>query len=118
MQDRTGARLLLGELIAEQGCTPLFPRMRMLWTDRGYTGPLTDWLQQSLGWQLEVVKYPTEQAIEDDFWDSVRQRHRAGFKGAAVYAGLSWTRTVGGRMKVAPRRVPSGQGWWNVPLRG
>ena len=104
MQDRAGARLLLGGLISEEGCAPLFPRMRLLWTDRGYTGPLTDWLQQSLGWQLEVAEYATEQTIEGDFWHSVRQRHQAGLKGAALYAGLSWTRTVGGRMKVAPHR--------------
>jgi putative transposase len=104
MQDRTGARLLLKTLIPEAECTPLFPEMRMLWTDRGYSGPLQEWVEESLGWQLEVAPKRSKKMIESDFWGSVKERQKAGITGAALFAGLVWRRTAGGVMKVQPKR--------------
>lgn len=55
MQDQIGARLLLKTLIPEAKQTAVFPGIRVLWTDRGYLGPLKEWIEESLGWQLEVA---------------------------------------------------------------
>jgi putative transposase len=50
LQDRDGARLVLIEL--EQR----FPRLHHLWTDQVYTGKLLEWIEQGLGWSVEVVE--------------------------------------------------------------
>src|SRR4028118_860241 len=81
MQDRMGARLLLRALVSEGRSTPLFPRIRTLWTDGGYTGPLKEWIQETLGWQLEVAPRRTAEDIEEEFWQSVKQRKQAGATG-------------------------------------
>jgi transposase len=47
--DRHGAKLLLGALPR-----PL-PRVSHLFADKGYTGPLLDWIEHHLGWTTEVV---------------------------------------------------------------
>jgi putative transposase len=50
MQDRDGARLVLA------GLEQRFPRLHYLWTDQGYTGKLLEWIEQELGWSVEVVE--------------------------------------------------------------
>ncbi len=104
MQDRKGARLLLEPLIGEGASAPLFPNLRMLWTDRGYSGPLKEWIEDSLGWHLEVAPKRTQETAEAEFWHSVKQRHQAGVTGTELYEGLVWRRTTGGTMKVIPKR--------------
>ena len=104
MQDRIGARLLLETLLPEGKSTPVFPNIRVLWTDRGYLGPLKEWIEESLGWQLEVAPKRTPETAEAGFWQSVKQRKQAGVTGAELYAGLIWRRTTGGAMKVIPKR--------------
>lgn len=37
------------------GC---FPRLRKLFADHGYTGPLLDWIKELLGWETEIVPKP------------------------------------------------------------
>jgi putative transposase len=49
LQDRDGAQLVLA------GLPERFPRLRHLWADQGYTGPLLDWISEHLGWTVEVV---------------------------------------------------------------
>lgn len=50
--DRNAVHLLLAEL-------PLvFPRLRHLWVDVGSSGKGADWIRQTLGWTVEVVKRP------------------------------------------------------------
>ncbi len=64
-------------------------------------------MQENLGWRLHVVSYPTQRSVENEFWQSVKQCHQAGVQGAALYVGLSLTRSVNGGMrvmKVVPRR--------------
>jgi putative transposase len=108
MQDRAGARLLLEPLKrqrhAEKRSTSLFPRLRLVWADQGYTGPLDDWMKENLGCRLEVVSYPTPLSVEEDFWSSVKQRSQAGVTGPELYAGLSLKRSTTGSMPVVPRR--------------
>jgi putative transposase len=50
LQDPEGARLVL------VGLQRRFPRLRHLWTDQGYTGKLLEWIEQELGWSVEVVE--------------------------------------------------------------
>jgi putative transposase len=50
VQDREGARLVL------RGLQRRFPRLRHLWADQAYTGPILDWIKQHLGWSVEVVE--------------------------------------------------------------
>jgi len=51
IQDRDGARLLFDQIRA------LFPRLRLIWADGGYSGPkLGDWLKHTCRWVLSIVK--------------------------------------------------------------
>jgi putative transposase len=50
VQDRDGARLVLA------GLRQRFPRLRHLWADQAYTGPIVDWIQEHLGWTVEIVE--------------------------------------------------------------
>ena len=47
-----GARLLLAD-VPER-----WPSLRRLWVDAGYTGRLLDWIRETLGLEVEVVKRP------------------------------------------------------------
>jgi putative transposase len=50
LQDREGAKLVLAGL---QRC---FPRLRHLWADQAYTGPIRDWIKEQMSWTVEVVE--------------------------------------------------------------
>jgi putative transposase len=50
VQDRDGARLVLA------GLQQRFPRLRPLWADQAYTGPIGDWITEHLGWTVEIVE--------------------------------------------------------------
>lgn len=50
MHDKEGAKLLLAPLVG------MFPRMAKVWVDSAYRG-LQEWLKETLGWELEVVKH-------------------------------------------------------------
>jgi putative transposase len=52
ISDRDGARLLLAD-VPER-----WPSLRRLWVDAGYTGRLLDWVRETLGLEVEVVKRP------------------------------------------------------------
>ena len=52
VSDQEGARWVLALL------THRFPRLRKLWTDGNYTGPLVDWALAWGGWVLAAVKRP------------------------------------------------------------
>ena len=36
----------------------MFPRLSLLWAERGYRGALSEWLQEHLGGEVESVKRP------------------------------------------------------------
>lgn len=57
--DRDGAKLVL-EKVKEQ-----LPRLRLIWAEGGYAGPLVTWIETVCGWVLEIVK---------------RTEHLAGFQ--------------------------------------
>ena len=52
--DRQGAKLLLLPL------KEVLPRLSLIWADSGYGGKLEDWIKNTLGWTLEIVKRPFE----------------------------------------------------------
>ncbi len=52
VQDRDGAKLLLA------GLDDRFPRLAKLWVDAAYQGPCADWIAETLGWAVDVVRKP------------------------------------------------------------
>lgn len=55
IQDRDGAKLILERIRGS------FPRLQLIWADRGYAGQLIGWVQQVCGWVLDVIKRPADQ---------------------------------------------------------
>jgi hypothetical protein len=41
-----------------RGADGQFPRAEHLWVDQGYTGSGKTWIEQNLGWRVEVVRHP------------------------------------------------------------
>lgn len=92
IQDRAGVPLLLADAQA------LFPRLQHLWVDQGYTGTGKAWIEEQLGWTVEVVQHPAKPrgvwapagtAID---WDTLRPK---GFRGVlprrwVVERTISW----------------------------
>lgn len=54
--DRQGGQRLLEAL---GDVTQTVPRLRHLWVDTAYQGSFKDWVEQTLGWTVEVVKRPS-----------------------------------------------------------
>jgi putative transposase len=52
LQDRAAVPLAL------EGATEEFPRLEHLWVDQGYTGAGKEWIEEHLGWSVEVVRHP------------------------------------------------------------
>jgi putative transposase len=50
--DRNAVHLLLA------GLNRVFPRLRHLWVDAGYSGKGAAWIRETFGWTVEVVKRP------------------------------------------------------------
>ena len=55
IQDRDGAKLILNQI---KEC---FPRLQLIWADRGYAGQLIGWVHQMCGWVLEIITRPKDQ---------------------------------------------------------
>ena len=52
IHDRAGVPLLL------DGANRRFPRLAHVWVDQGYTGSGKRWIEEQLGWSVEVVQHP------------------------------------------------------------
>ena len=52
LQDRAAVSVVL------DGAAQEFPRLEHLWVDQGYTGAGKAWIEEQLGWSVEVVKHP------------------------------------------------------------
>jgi putative transposase len=52
LQDRESVPLLLEPIKG------VFSRMRKVWVDQGYTGKGREWIEQEMGWEVEVVGHP------------------------------------------------------------
>ena len=55
IQDRAGAKLLL------EPVKDLLPRLQLIWADGNYSGQLIDWVKETCGWVLEIVKRSDDQ---------------------------------------------------------
>lgn len=51
LQDREGVSLLLEPIKG------VFPRLTKVWVDQGYTGKGREWIEQEMGWEVEVVRH-------------------------------------------------------------
>jgi putative transposase len=54
LQDRAAVPVVL------EGAAEAFPRLEHLWADQGYTGGGKDWVEQQLGWTVEIVRHPPQ----------------------------------------------------------
>jgi len=59
IQDRDGAKQVLEKAKGK------FPRLKLIWADGGYRGKLIDWVQQTCGWVLEIIKRTTTDVIAE-----------------------------------------------------
>jgi putative transposase len=50
--DRDGAKVLLADL------RDRFPGLSKVWVDAAYRGPCANWITETLGWAVEVVRRP------------------------------------------------------------
>jgi putative transposase len=50
VQDRDGAKLALEAADADM------TRLKLIWADGGYAGQLIEWVKQTFGWIVEIVK--------------------------------------------------------------
>lgn len=84
VQDRDGAKILLAELAEQE---ELIRRLKLIWADGGCRGALAAWVEEVLGWKLEIVEKPDGQVgfqvlprrwvVERTFAWLVRQRRLA-----------------------------------------
>jgi len=51
IQDREGVQPLLEPVKA------IFTRMKKVWLDQGYTGKGRKWIEQEMGWEVEIVRH-------------------------------------------------------------
>lgn len=76
--DRKGARLLLGALPRS------FSRLSHLFADQGYTGPLLDWIAETLHWTTEVVpalsQTPSQRVVFRDGKARLVRQPKEGFQ--------------------------------------
>ena len=94
LREQAGARQLLNPLGGQ------FPRMQLVWADQGYTPDLGDWMQEKLGWRLEIVKRSTQQEHHDKMRAIAKDRLKAGASVFEMWAGLPYGRGI----KVPPHR--------------
>jgi putative transposase len=52
LQDRAAVPLVL------KGIQNRFPRLEHVWADQGYTGTGRAWVEEQLGWSVEIVRHP------------------------------------------------------------
>ena len=76
-----------GGCLLLHGLAKVYPRLRHLWTDQGYKPVFVTWVEQHLGWTVEVVKPPyaprgdTAQAMRDLLGDQeFARRYPTGFR--------------------------------------
>jgi putative transposase len=105
VQDRDGARLVAHAL---RLYGPDLPRLRTVWADTGYSGPLGNELRERLGWDVEIVTrsdtqpkdtfavQPHRWIVERTFawWGGLRRlsrdyEYQVESSEALIYAGMS-----------------------------
>ena len=75
IQDRDGAKLVLGKLAGR------YPRLQLIWADGAYAGQLIDWTRAFGGWLLEIVRRPPDSHQFEVLPRSVGRRTHFGLAG-------------------------------------
>jgi len=60
--ERTAAQQLLEPLMGQ------LPRLQVVWAAQGYSGDLEIWIQQRLGWRLEIVRRTSPKRTATRCW--------------------------------------------------
>ena len=94
LHDTLGAQAVL---TTSQG---QLPRLKMIWADQAYRGPLLEWVQAHYGYHLEIVRRTNRKQLHEQAWATARQRQQAGATMSELWQGLSWQ----GGIEVLPRR--------------
>jgi putative transposase len=94
LPEREGARLLLEPLKGK------FPRLQVVWADRGYSGEFGTWMQEHLACRLEIIQRTSLKEHKEQMWATARQRQREGASVVEMWAGLNYGRGI----EVLPRR--------------
>jgi transposase len=92
--ERDGAYQLLEPLRSQ------LPRLQIVWADQGYSGEFETWIQERLGWRLEIVRRTSKKQQHAQVWATARQRQREGASVVEMWAGLKSGRGI----EVLPRR--------------
>jgi putative transposase len=50
LQDRDGAKLVFAKIKGQ------FTRLKLIWADSAYAGQLVEWVKNTCGWLLEIVR--------------------------------------------------------------
>ncbi len=85
VQDREGARLLVGA-----SAPNLVASLRLLWADQGYTGTLAQWLRETQGCRLEVVRRPERQCWQYGLEEKPRHTFRVLPRRWVVKRTFAW----------------------------
>jgi hypothetical protein len=88
LSERTGARQLLAPLAGQ------FPRLQLVWADQGYTGDLDTWMEEKLGWRLQIVRRTSPQEQWEKVQAIAKERRKAGASVFAMWAGLPTGRGI------------------------
>ncbi len=88
LSERTGARQLLAPLAGQ------FPRLQLVWADQGYTGDLDTWMEEKLGWRLQIVRRTSPQEQWEKVQAIAKERRKAGASAFAMWSGLSTGRGI------------------------
>ena len=59
VQDRDGAKTLLNSIGTQEN---LSKRLKLIWADGSYRGELIAWVEDTLGWKLEIVEKSKDQS--------------------------------------------------------
>jgi putative transposase len=89
VQDRQGARQLVETTRAA------LRAVQIVWADQGYTGAFGDWLRETRGWQLEVVRHPARQAWRYGLEERPRHRFEVLPRRWVVERAFAWLSQAG-----------------------
>ncbi len=66
------------------------PRLGLVWADQGYTGALADWLRETRGWRVEVVRHPARQRWRYGYEDKPARTFRVLPRRWVVERTFAW----------------------------
>jgi putative transposase len=104
VMDYEGIKILLA------GADQTFPRLRHLWLDGGYRGEDKgkDWVEKTLGWNVDLVEHPKKPAPKEVLMTWARESAKEG-------VALDWQKFMPQQGFVV---LPRGGGWWKGRFLG